>query len=130
MNVVATTLTNDSLAKRDLIRNTATSFCYACAAIMLFSGSGTMKLTIVAARSGVRFGSKADMCGATRDVRYVPIADIAPLHSITSSARASSDGGTMRPNILAVWALTTSSNLLACTTGKSAGMAPFRVRPV
>jgi hypothetical protein len=25
----------------------------------------------------VRFGSKADMCSATRDVRYVPIADIA-----------------------------------------------------
>ena len=32
-------------------------------------------------------------------------------HSITSSARASSDGGTARPSILAVWALMTSSNL-------------------
>ena len=35
----------------------------------------------------VRFGSKADMCSATRHVRFVPIADIASLHSITSSAR-------------------------------------------
>ena len=30
---------------------------------------------------------KADMCSATRYVRFVPIADIASLHSITSSAR-------------------------------------------
>ena len=27
-------------------------------------------------RADVRFGSKADMCSATRDVRFVPIADI------------------------------------------------------
>ena len=27
-------------------------------------------------RAYVRFGSKADMCSATRDVRYGPIADI------------------------------------------------------
>ena len=40
-------------------------------------------------------------------------------HSITSSARASSIGGTLRPSNLAVWALTTISNLLDCTTGKS-----------
>ena len=38
---------------------------------------------------------KADMCGATRYVRFVPISR--PLHSITSSARASSVGGTARP---------------------------------
>jgi hypothetical protein len=30
-NVVTTTLTNDSLTIRDLIRNTATSFCYSAA---------------------------------------------------------------------------------------------------
>ena len=29
-------------------------------------------------RADVRFGSKADMCSATRDVRFVPIADLAP----------------------------------------------------
>ena len=38
------------------------------------------------------------------------------------------DGGTVRPSILAVWALMTCSNLLDCTTGKSAGFAPLRVR--
>ena len=44
---------------------------------------------------------KADMCGATRHVRFGPIADIAT-YSITSSARASSAGGTVRPSALAV----------------------------
>ena len=51
-------------------------------------------------------------------------------HSITSSATASSDGGTVRPSIRAVAVLMTSSSLVACTTGKSAGFAPLRMRPV
>jgi hypothetical protein len=50
-------------------------------------------------------------------------------YSITSSAIASSDGGTVMPSILAVWALMTKSNLDACTTGRSAGLAPLRMRP-
>jgi hypothetical protein len=51
-------------------------------------------------------------------------------YSITSSARASSAGGTSRPSIRAVWALMTNSNLVDCTTGRSAGFAPLRMRPV
>ena len=39
--------------------------------------------------------------------------ELAPLHSITSSAVASSLSGTVRPSVTAVWALITSSNLLA-----------------
>ena len=35
-------------------------------------------------------------------------------YSITSSARASTDGGTSRPSALAVFALITSSNLVGC----------------
>jgi len=38
--------------------------------------------------------------------------EVAPPHSITSSARASTDGGTVSPSILAVCMLMTSSNLL------------------
>src|SRR5262249_62147509 len=38
--------------------------------------------------------------------------ELAPLHSITSSARASSVGGTSRPSALAVLRLITSSNLV------------------
>ena len=33
---------------------------------------------------------KADMCGATTDVRFVPIADMTKFYSITTSAVASS----------------------------------------
>src|SRR6516165_8702151 len=53
----------------------------------------------------------------------------APLHSITSSARASRVGGTSRPIALAVCRLMTNSNLVACTTGRSAGFSPLRMRP-
>ena len=50
------------------------------------------------------------------------------IHSITSSARARSAGGTVRPSSLAVSALITSSNVVDCTTGRSAGFAPLRMR--
>src|SRR5262245_15102055 len=48
-------------------------------------------------------------------------------HSITSSARASSVSGTVRPSALAVLTLMTSSNVLGCSTGISAGFAPRRI---
>src|SRR5262249_252809 len=54
--------------------------------------------------------------------------EVAPLHSITSAAVESSVGGTVRPSILAVPALMTNSNLLDCTTGRSAGLLPLRMR--
>jgi hypothetical protein len=53
-----------------------------------------------------------------------------PVHSITASAVASSLSGTVSPSILAVAALMASSNFDACTTGRSAGFAPLRMRPV
>ena len=53
--------------------------------------------------------------------------ELAPLHSITSSARASSVGGTVRPSALAVCRLMTNSNLVDCKTGRSAGLAPLRI---
>src|SRR5580693_1647492 len=51
-------------------------------------------------------------------------------HSITSSARAKSVGGIVNPSTLAVFRLMTSSNLLLCCTGRSAGLAPLRIFPV
>ena len=50
-------------------------------------------------------------------------------HSMTSSARARIDGGTVRPSALAVLRLTTSSNVVGCWTGRSAGLAPLRIFP-
>mgnify|MGYP003694098021 CR=1 FL=1 len=50
-------------------------------------------------------------------------------YSITSSARASSIGGISRPSVLAVLRLITSSYLVDCITGRSAGLVPFRILP-
>jgi hypothetical protein len=50
-------------------------------------------------------------------------------HSMTSSARARIEGGTVRPSAWAVFRLTTSSNLVGCCTGRSAGFAPLRILP-
>ena len=48
-------------------------------------------------------------------------------YSITSSARASSDGGTVTPMALAVIRLMISSNLIGCSTGISAGLIPCKI---
>ena len=53
--------------------------------------------------------------------------ELAPLHSITSSARSSIAVGNSMPIALAVLRLTTNSNFVACSTGRSAGFAPFRI---
>ena len=52
-----------------------------------------------------------------------------PLHSITSSASASSLSGISRPSAFAVLRLITKSNFVDCWTGKSAGFSPLRMRP-
>ena len=49
------------------------------------------------------------------------------LYSITSSARASSMGGMVRPSARAVRRLITKSNLVDCATGRSIGLLPFRM---
>src|SRR5262249_37592934 len=54
--------------------------------------------------------------------------ELATLHSITSSVRASSVGGIVNPSALAVLRLMTSSYLVGACTGSSAGFAPLRIR--
>src|SRR5262249_62298089 len=51
------------------------------------------------------------------------------LHSITSSVIASTPGGMVSPSVRAVLRLITSSKRVDCTTGKSPGLAPLRIRP-
>ncbi len=53
----------------------------------------------------------------------------AACYSISWSARPRSVGRTVRPNVLAVRWLMTSSNLLACTTGGHSIFRPFAQRP-
>src|SRR5262249_8549582 len=50
-------------------------------------------------------------------------------HSMTSSARAKIAGGTVRPSALAVLRLTTSSKLVDCWTGRSAGVGAVGIFP-
>src|SRR5215475_5643975 len=56
--------------------------------------------------------------------------ELAPFHSITSSARAESIGAISMPSALAVLRLMTNSNLVVCTAGRSVVFAPLRTRPV
>src|SRR5215471_16968612 len=52
----------------------------------------------------------------------------APVHYwITSSARASSEGGIVSPSALAVLRLMTSSNFVGCSIGMSPGLVPFKI---
>ena len=96
----------------------------------------------------VRFGSKADVARCLIHVCFTPenghqagrlrcplCATSCHMHrskqcrySITSSARASSVGGTVRPSALAVLRLIASSYLVGACTGKSAGFSPLRIR--
>src|SRR5262245_24682574 len=48
-------------------------------------------------------------------------------YSITSSTRSRMDCGIERFSALAVLRLITSSNLVGCSTGRSAGLAPFKI---
>src|SRR5262249_55415415 len=55
--------------------------------------------------------------------------ELAPLHSITSSARARRVVGISRRNALAVCRLMMNSNFVARSTGSSLGFSPLRIRP-
>ncbi len=50
-----------------------------------------------------------------------------PPHSITASARPSSVGGMVRPIDFAVLRLITNSNVVGCSIGISAGLAPATI---
>ena len=63
-------------------------------------------------------------CRRDRDKR---LRQEALAHSITSSARARIICGMARPRAFAVLRLTTSSNPVGCSTGRSAGLAPFKI---
>src|SRR5262249_21823493 len=55
--------------------------------------------------------------------------DLAPIHSMTSSARPSMEIGKVMPSALAVFRLRTSSTFVDCSTGRSPGFSPLRMRP-
>src|SRR5262249_61800201 len=71
-----------------------------------------------------RGGTPASPGPPQREVGQRPV-----ILRITSSACCSSAGGIVRPRAWAVLRLITSSNLVGCWTGRSAGLAPLRIRP-
>src|SRR5215469_12029178 len=75
---------------------------------------------------------KADIGTEFRNVRFVPKADIVRCgkergYSITSSAMAISVGGIWRPSAFAVLRLMISSNVVGCSIGRLAGLAPLMI---
>src|SRR5262245_27792414 len=54
--------------------------------------------------------------------------ELAPLHSITSSAWARSGSGTLRPSVFATLRFTTKSYLVGSWTGISPALTPLRMR--
>src|SRR5258707_622992 len=56
--------------------------------------------------------------------------ELAPSHSINSSARPDRGSGMVIPSVLAVLRLMYSSTFVACCTGRSAGFSPLRTRAV
>ena len=54
--------------------------------------------------------------------------ELAPSHSITSSARAISDCGTVSPSAFAVLTLIINSYFVGACTGRLAGFSPLRMR--
>jgi hypothetical protein len=68
-----------------------------------------------------------------REFCVVPIAAVSScsnlqLYSITSSARASSVGGSSNPRALAVFRLMISSSRVGCWTGRLLAFSPFSIR--
>src|SRR5215471_6543402 len=55
--------------------------------------------------------------------------ELAAFHSITSSASKSRLSEILMPSFLAALRLTTNSNFVGRSTGKSAGWVPLRMRP-
>ena len=96
------------------------------------------RLTSSAAYTSRKSGTRAEkVCSSEGSRRTFPLIETsrlsrcgrgAPSYSITSSARASSIGGTSRPSVLAVLRLMTSSYLVGACTGRSPGFSPLRMR--
>src|SRR5437764_4413888 len=96
-----------------------------------FIGSQALRRPSLGKRNG-DFGLIAQQQFCDNDVRFVPKADILRcskkrFYSISSSARVSSDGGTVRPSAFAALRLIVNSNLVGCCTGRSAGLAPLKI---
>ena len=94
------------------------------------------KMVVISARIGSASPQSTDIGGAYRYFAFVPSADLCTAtddehglaYSITSSARVSRSGGISMSCAFAVFRLMTNWNLSGACTGRSAGLAPLRMR--
>jgi DNA-binding NarL/FixJ family response regulator len=84
------------------------------------------RIPVFSMHSDPIIAARALEAGVTGYVRK----DTSPDELFSSSASASSVGGTVRPSALAVLTLMTNSTLVGCQTGRSAGLAPLRILPM
>ena len=77
----------------------------------------------------VRFASH-ERTWSAGPVRSVSCIATLRRHSITSSARATTDGGRSRPSAFAVFRLMTSWYLVGACTGRSAGLVPALISAI
>src|SRR5262252_5303033 len=95
-------------------------------------GRVLIKSRLVQRPGSIRFGP---LCGLKSDISRGPRSAISgreqsqqnPLYSITSSASESRLSEILMPSASAVLRLITVSNLVGCSTGRSAGFAPLRI---
>jgi hypothetical protein len=90
--------------------------CASAADLASMLRTGTPKIVLQ------QYRPQPDSCTAAKEAYHY--------YSISSSARAYSVSGMVRPRALAVLRLMTKSTLVACWTGKSPGLSPFRIRAV
>jgi hypothetical protein len=83
----------------------------------------------ISARGHVRFTPKSRHVRCNSSCLLWVISVHRACHSKTSSARPISVFGTLMPSALADFRLIYISTLVACWTGKSAGLSPLRMRP-
>src|SRR5690242_8513727 len=78
-------------------------------------------------RGGSEISGKRTLNGRTERISVDGEQQNEPGYRITSSARSRMDSGMVMSSALAVFRLTTKSNLVGCSIGKSPGLAPFRI---
>src|SRR5262249_939063 len=105
---------------RSCARSGRTKLAAARWAICRFARQGHLVGTVTVALRPASQGSSLSIVTKPHD-------ELAPLYSITPSARASRVGGTSRPSARAVLRLMRNSNLVWPSTGRSKGLVPFNI---
>ena len=77
---------------------------------------------------GLRQSGRSNRSDGSRRNLHVSAEQVGLLdHWITSSARSNTYCGIVRRSAFAVFMLITIANLVGCSIGRSAGVAPFRI---